>query len=392
MLSSKRYVIHIVLNSLGRGGAERSVLQLLQELLRRGIEAEIICLFADSNTYEVDDTILAHIKFLNAPSYIAAQWRLLLYLAQHRDGLVFSLMPQSNIAAVWIGKLLGIRVITSERTTPRLFYRSPTKLMLALLPHAFSSRAVFISRFALRFGLPDNWLGRIVSQNAVVVHNPVVVSVGLDQAIHDRAKRIEHLSTFITGTNIAPFKILLASRLVEGKGILEFIQSAADFIGRANVCVDIAGTGPLELTIRSVATRLGIADKLIFHGFINDIQAAYARADLVVLSSEAEGFGRVGFEAYIQGCLVIGTHRNSFWDEIVEQAPAWARLGDMSSIETGLKQLHSSIVGHEFVENGRDIDMMRTALSVPNHAKQFLNSIGWAADAECVASEATSGQ
>lgn len=347
------------------------MLLLLQQLVNRGVPAEIICLFADHNEYEVESSLCPYVRSLSSNTYPQALLRLFRYLSARRRGRLFSLMPQANIAAVCIGKLLGMRVVTSERTTPSSFYSSRVKLTLALMPHVFSNRTIFISHHALNRGLPGNWQGRAVARNSVVLHNPITVAVDSRQAATSRASRIKRLSNFLGSNEVGPLRVLIASRLVHGKGILEFLERVSWFVRKAAIHIDIAGAGPLDESIRRAVSDMCMDGKVSLLGFVSDIHSLYALSDVVMLTSESEGFGRVGFEAYQSGCLVIGTSNNSFWDEVVDAAPAWVKVDTYLSLELGLRQLLTKPIPFD----GSDIEKMRVALSAETHTDNFLSCI-----------------
>ncbi len=370
-------MISIVINSLGRGGAERSILLLVEELLRRGTQVQIVCLFALRDEYPVPEAVQGHVVRLQAASFAQALVRLHRHLRSLRPHTLFSLMPQANLAAVLVGRWLGLPVLSSERTTPTLFYAPAAKLYLALLPHAFSARAVFISHYALDHGLPAGVLGRAVRRNACVLHNPVPSPVPLALARSSRQQRLQRLRRWAAPGHLGaaiPLTLLLASRLVAGKGILEFLQAALDLLAAGNLRVRIAGTGPLQPTLQAFAADRGLGDQVQFQGFVEDIGSAYAAADVVVLSSSSEGFGRVGFEAYQAGCLVLGTERNSFGHEIVAQLPAWHVAADLAPLVPALQALARAHIP----DDGADIARMQAALQIGTHADRFLTTVAQA--------------
>jgi len=105
-----------------------------------------------------------------------------------------------------------------------------------------------------------------------------------------------------------PRLIVACGRLVPYKGF--------DVLLRALKLVDahliIAGTGPLEAELRGVATAAGVADRVIFAGYLSREQQRqmFAAADLFVLPSisEAEAFGIVQLEAMCAGTPVVNTN------------------------------------------------------------------------------------
>lgn len=366
-------MICIVLNSLGRGGAERSILLLAEELQRLGVPVQIVSLFNLPNEYPVPDALRGKVVRLGARSSLFALMRLRSHLACLRPKAVFSLMPQANLASVFIGRFLGLPVLTSERTTPTRFYRSRLKLFLGLLPHTFSRQAVFISHYALDHGLPDNAMGRIVRRNACVLHNPVPCPVPPNEASESRRVRMLRLQNWVQGgaTRTAPLRLLIASRLVQGKGVLEFIESARDELATGSMELTIAGEGNLLVPLNELLLRQRLTSQVRLLGFVKDIQAVFAAADVVVLASESEGFGRVGFEAYQAGCLILGTPQNSFGHELSIPVPAWKTVTRLTPLKPALTSLASTAIP----KHGEDISGMREALSIETHTQNFIDTV-----------------
>jgi len=69
----------------------------------------------------------------------------------------------------------------------------------------------------------------------------------------------------------------------------------------------IAGSGPLESTLKAQADRLGITDRVRFLGQVPNVRRLFAAFDLFVLSSDHEPFGMVLLEAMAAGVPVIAT-------------------------------------------------------------------------------------
>jgi rhamnosyl/mannosyltransferase len=74
----------------------------------------------------------------------------------------------------------------------------------------------------------------------------------------------------------------------------------------------IIGQGPLEAPLKALAAELGVADRVIWCGSVDDdtLAAAYRAATAFWFPSNArsEGFGLVQVEAMASGCPVINTH------------------------------------------------------------------------------------
>jgi glycosyltransferase involved in cell wall biosynthesis len=69
----------------------------------------------------------------------------------------------------------------------------------------------------------------------------------------------------------------------------------------------LVGQGPLETPLRAQAARMGLADHLVFAGFVDDVAALMPALDLHVLLSRNEGFGIATAEAMACGVPVVAT-------------------------------------------------------------------------------------
>ncbi len=102
--------------------------------------------------------------------------------------------------------------------------------------------------------------------------------------------------------------ILFLGRITMQKGPDYFIY-AAKMVAQAepNVKFIIAGTGDMEPFIIEKAVEMGLADKIIFTGFLTgaDIDRAYKMADLYVMPSVSEPFGITALEAIRNGTPVL---------------------------------------------------------------------------------------
>jgi glycosyltransferase involved in cell wall biosynthesis len=105
--------------------------------------------------------------------------------------------------------------------------------------------------------------------------------------------------------------IISVGRLVYYKGFEVLIQAMAGVRGK----LVIVGDGPLRGSLESLAARLGVSDKVIFAGEINNtgVTPYYHAADLFALASVArsEAFGIVQIEAMAAGLPVVNTGLDS---------------------------------------------------------------------------------
>lgn len=87
---------------------------------------------------------------------------------------------------------------------------------------------------------------------------------------------------------------------------------------KEDACLLLIGDGPLRGETEAKAVRLGIADKVIFTGVRNDVNALYNAMDVFLFPSLYEGLGMVAVEAQVNGLPVIAS----------EEVPQEAKLGE----------------------------------------------------------------
>jgi rhamnosyl/mannosyltransferase len=105
--------------------------------------------------------------------------------------------------------------------------------------------------------------------------------------------------------------VISVGRLVYYKGFEVLIRAMAEVRGK----LVIVGDGPLRGELQSLAARLGVADKVVFAGEIDNagMPPYYHAADLFALASVArsEAFGIVQIEAMAAGLPVVNTSLDS---------------------------------------------------------------------------------
>ena len=108
----------------------------------------------------------------------------------------------------------------------------------------------------------------------------------------------------------SPFRIISAGRLSPEKGHLYLIEAFARIrqATRRSVELHIVGDGPQRSALELTCDRLGVADHVRFHGFINhgpQLFSVLDQAHLYILPSLTEGMGRGLIEAMARGlpCL-----------------------------------------------------------------------------------------
>ena len=115
----------------------------------------------------------------------------------------------------------------------------------------------------------------------------------------------------------------------------------------------LIGHGPLELSLKAEARRLGIDSNVIFTGFRNDVLRLVAASDLFVLSSLYEGLPISLLEAMGLGTPVVATRVGGIPEAVTDGVEGFLveALNPGQLADKVLELIHSPELRHRFAEN-----------------------------------------
>jgi len=276
-------------------GAERSLLDLAEGLVRTGHDISAVCPGPGPLAQELQKTgipvfhrplpgiggggmgeLLRFFLLLPGAVFRFARWI-------RSSG--FDVVYSNTINAVHsplAARLAGVRSVWHIREV------KPGRAFLAriggVIINLLSTDAVFNSYAtmrAFRSKPPASWH---------VIYN----GVELPQKSHsDRS----HTLSFLIG---------YAGQMTEHKKPERFLHVFSQVKTRENDVRGImAGDGWMLPGLSSLAESLGIANEITFAGFLSDLEDFYSTIDVLVLTSERESFGRVIMEAMRHGRAVV---------------------------------------------------------------------------------------
>ncbi len=139
-----------------------------------------------------------------------------------------------------------------------------------------------------------------------------------------------------------------------------------------DVVLWIAGEGPERGALGALAERLGMAERIRWLGWRDDVAALLAAADVLVCPSRIEPLGNVVIEAWAHGCPVVAT---------ASAGPAWLIENEVSGLITALEDANAlaAAVGRVLGDTGlaaRLVDAGRAAyrarFSEPAVVEQYI--------------------
>ena len=105
-----------------------------------------------------------------------------------------------------------------------------------------------------------------------------------------------------------PWRLITVGRLTPNKNQRVVVQAIAQVVAAGlDVHLDVYGDGPCYGELVALAAELGIEDRTTFHGSVSHptIMAAFADADLNLLGTRQEGFGKVLLEGMVHATLPV---------------------------------------------------------------------------------------
>lgn len=145
--------------------------------------------------------------------------------------------------------------------------------------------------------------------------------------------------------SVAPekWRFVYAGRLVGYKNIDKVLQALAA-IKDQDFVFDIIGSGAEEVQLKVLAKKLGIADKVVFHGRMprEEVLSYMRKAHAFVMVSKGEVFGLVYLEAMAASCIAVGSIEEGIDGVIVDgENGLLCTPADAVALEEKLRELMS---------------------------------------------------
>jgi rhamnosyl/mannosyltransferase len=139
-----------------------------------------------------------------------------------------------------------------------------------------------------------------------------------------------------------PVLWLAVGRCVYYKGFHTAIQALPHVPGK----LKIIGHGPLEPELRALAKRMGVADRIVWRGYVpqDELIGAYHAATALWFPSshKSEAYGLVQVEAMASGCPVINTDISGSgvaWVSPHEETGLTIPVGDPEALAAASRRL-----------------------------------------------------
>ena len=281
--------IHAVAMNLARGGSERVLLSICEEMLTRGHQ---VIIFTRRVSQKAEYPLPAGLerrvlisgsrtrsllRGLPAPGFIRRYWEMRHRLLSDNPDVLLAFGVQMAVRVLFY--TLGNRtpVIVSERNNPDAKSVSGAFRLLRRLLYRRAAAVVLVSNDMKRFfsWLPENTL--------TMIHNAAPVIQCSPAAGRDRS---------------GPLRIVAMGRLVPQKGFDLLLSAfAAVHFRSPDIQLTILGEGPERPALEGQISALNLSLEVRLCGIVENPSEILCRSDVFVLSSRFEGFPNVLLEA-----------------------------------------------------------------------------------------------
>lgn len=299
MKTKKLRVMHVT-EDLGVGGLERVVATLCRAVDPSRFESSVLCLremgpFADELREQGFSVSLLE-STAGRTDYLSFL-KVARFLREQQVDVVHSHNTHAFIDGGLGATLSGVRTVV-HTDHARSF---PDKRRYMVAEHLLSHLAYRV------VGVSSDTSRNLIRYERISPRKLTVIPNGIDGAhaaarVDVAAKRRE---LGITGAGPV---IGVGARLMEQKGIEFLLRAMPALVARfPDLTLVVAGEGPLEAPLKSLAADLDVADHVRFAGVRLDLAELLHVFDTFVLPSVWEGLPMVILEALAAGCPVVAS-------------------------------------------------------------------------------------
>lgn len=181
-------------------------------------------------------------------------------------------------------------------------------------PHVWHIREFIYEDHGQAFDFGRNFTLRLVNRlSQVCIVNSKAVAQKYEQSIAPSKLKVVYQAVNVTlGADLMPrtqnFRCIIVGALVEGKRQEDAIRAIASLVHAGlDIELDIVGEGYYRQYLQAIVSENNLEKHVRFVGYVDNPFGLMQSADVVLVCSRCEAFGRVTVEAMRAGKPAIGT-------------------------------------------------------------------------------------
>lgn len=346
-------IIFVIPNMTG-GGTERVISLLSDEYVKMGFDVAIMQFAGYEHAYKLNDKVedFSIAPKSNGNPFIMIKRLLAMrrYYKNNPDSYIFAFCVMGAVFSVITTWGMKRRILVAERSSPD----SCNVRGLRNWAYKHVDRITFQTPDGISY-FPDK-----IAEKAVVIANPVDDSIP-ERFVGARSRRIVSVGRL--------HKVKNHAMLIDA--FSEFSRHFTDYE------LHIYGQGELEQELKEQAKRLGISEKVVWHGFCEDVKEKIRDAAIFVLSSNNEGISNSMLEALSMGIPTIATDCPIGGSRVYitpEENGLLIPVDDRKALTEAMLRIASD---EEFAEKlSVNASQIRKKYSVQSIAEKFLEAAG----------------
>lgn len=290
---NKRIHVAMLIGALTKGGAERVMVNLAEDFIRRGHRVTLVTQYRKENEYPFNESIKRIISDITPEETTSSRiinfkrrfCKLRNIWKEEKPDVILSFIGKNNMMAILTSRFLRIPVAVSVRAEPKEEYYN---LMLRVLAKTLF---VLADKIILQTKQCFDFFPFYIRQKAVILRNPVSEAFFRDRYEGEREKTIVAVGRVDANKN---HEMLI-------RAFAEIAQEFPDYK------LIIYGEGDLREQLIALVAELGLSERIFLPGSIENVSDAIYKTRVFVLTSNSEGVPNTLMEAMMMGLTVIST-------------------------------------------------------------------------------------
>ena len=357
-----RNVTHVI-TTISRGGAENQLLVLVREQLALNIKVRIIFL-KDEPQLRKEFTDLGAIVDSPTSNFIIFQ---LIWLRKNlfkTQEMVHAHLPRAELMVALVSG--SHRFMITRHNAEKFFPKAPayiSKIMSRLVTKK-SFEVIAISNSVREFLIQEMEICPGVDIVVVYYGYDPSLNSNIDTVFVDNLRE-KYKNAFIIGT---------VARLVPQKDYPTLFRAFASFAeNEPNSYLFVVGDGFLLVELKTLAFRLGILEKVIWFGKVNNPIDFISSFDLFVLASTYEGSGLVILESFIAKTPVIASANSAILEVLGEESTSLFPIGDFKALTKKMIEFKDKEMQKKLVKMGEDrLKNFNASVMIQSMEKEYL--------------------